>query len=279
MQQKDMADVINDHFDTINKLTRKVTDHFHNEVIHDLRIEIKKLRAFLSLVKTEPGDTDELKLKRRLKSFNGYIGILRNIHLQEHILQELLPKSALPTIEEYMAQLRSDAEEWKKEAAKLTRGHQDFDEERDVILNALPNKLSKISVRKFLRHKAEEIEGLLILRQATDNNLHALRTVLKTILYTWPFVKNEAELLPLEMNCQQHLQTLADVLGQYGDQCTALDFLQPSYLKRMTDEKGKEWLRLAQGQLEKRRDLYRRDFFTNLLNIRDKFPGYLTTGR
>ena len=62
-----MVEVINLHFDAINKLTRKVPVHFNKDVLYNFRVEIKKLRAFLQLVKTEPGSSDCLKVKKRLK--------------------------------------------------------------------------------------------------------------------------------------------------------------------------------------------------------------------
>lgn len=269
MQQSDMAEVINLHFDAINKLTRKAPVHFNKNVLYNLRVEIKKLRAFLHLVKTEPGSSDNLKVKKRLKTFYGYIGIIRTIQLQEHLMAELLTQD-MPAIEEYIHQLKSEAEGWKKEVIKLLRDQTDFNEERDAILASLPEKLSKLSVRRFVRQKAEEIEGFLILRQAEENNLHALRNVLKDVVYNWPYVKAAADLLPLEMSSFEKLHALATLLGNYGDQCTALDYLQPGNINLVTDRKGQDLLRLVREAVEKRRDGLRREFFVCLLNFREQ---------
>lgn len=265
-----MADVVNARFDTINRLTGKIDDHFHKPLVHDLRVEIKKLRAFLCLARTEPGEHSRLKIRRRLKAFNGYIGIIRNIQLQQHLMEELVPPIEAPFIAEYMNLLDEDLHLWMHEALKLTFGHKDFDEERDVLLEALPPKLSHISVSRFVRQCAGEIESLLILRRADENNLHSLRGVIKNLLFNWNYLQTNAALLPPEMNDYERLLGLSDILGRYGDQCTGLDLLQASYLEKVTDKSGRSTLVWVRRQLEKRRDQWRREFFAKLLNIRSK---------
>jgi CHAD domain-containing protein len=267
MQRKAIAAVINQHFNKISKLTRKVASDFDKHVVHELRVEMKKLGAFLHLLNTEQ-HKGQLKISRRLKSFKGYIGIIRNLQLQEHLIQELIPANA-HSIEPYLRQLRSEAQGWKKEVMKLIFEHLNFDEERDAMLNSIPKELSNISVRKFLKLKAHEIESLLIFQPVKENSLHELRKLLKGILYNWPYVDQEAEtMLPFEMNGLEKLQALSDILGAYGNQCTALDLLQPAYIDNVPDVRGRELLNGARAQLEKRKEQCRLHFISTLLAIR-----------
>lgn len=267
MQSKAITEVIEQHFNSLRKLTRKVVVSFDRQAIHQLREEMKKLRAFLHLLDTEE-DGKDLRIRRRLKSFNGYIGIIRNMQLQEHLMQELIPGNT-QSIEPYLRHLKSEMQLWKKEIMKLTFDHLDFDEERDALLKQVPRELSKLSVKKFLRRKTHEIESLVILRPVKENNLHELRKILKDLLYNWPYVKSEAETaLPFEMNSHDRLETLAGILGTYGDQCAALDLLQPGYIEKVPDARGRELLEQACIQLEHRKEHTRGHFFYTLLSLR-----------
>ena len=44
-------------------------------------MEIKKLRAFFHLLDMEKGGAGYIKITRKMKTFYGYIGIIRNIQL------------------------------------------------------------------------------------------------------------------------------------------------------------------------------------------------------
>jgi len=264
MQRKEIAAVINAHFSCIKALTRKVIVHFDSQLVRELRVEIKKLRAFLDLLHTEK-PKDELKIHRRLKSFNGYIGIIRNIQLQEHLMQEM----ACCTVATYFQQLHAEAQEWKKEAIKLTLDHTNFDEERDKILDSLPDKLSKTTIHKFLWQKIDVIESLPTLQHIKEDNLHALRKALKDILYAWPYIRYEAaEALPPEMNSPRKLKKLTGLLGNYGDQCTALDLLQPTYIEKVQDPQERELLHEACKRFEETRDELKRRIVRELLSLK-----------
>jgi CHAD domain-containing protein len=271
MQRREIADIINQRFDNINKFTRKIRERFNKKLVHELRLEIKELRAFLNLLRVEKSKK-ELRIRGRLKAFNGYIGIIRNLQLQERLVQELIPSNII-AVEPYLQQLHIEAQAWEKEVMQLTDEHRDFDEERDTILDALPDKLAKTPVRKFLKHKAEEIDALLMIQPVEEDNLHNLRKTLKDLLYTWPYVKHEADtLLPPEMNTRENLEKLTELLGNYGDQCTGLDLLQPAYIDKVQDPTGQELLQSVCTQLERNKEQFMRDFFAKLLALKQETP-------
>jgi CHAD domain-containing protein len=116
MQRPEIAEVINSHFDAIRKHTHKIPVHLSREIVHDIRVEIKKLRAFLKLLRAEPGSSDLLKIRRRLKAFYGYLGIIRDIELQEQLITELVNED-LAAIDTYMHQLHSESQGWKKDVS------------------------------------------------------------------------------------------------------------------------------------------------------------------
>lgn len=49
MKEKEIAEVVEGRFKTIKKLSHKIIKEFNADDIHDFRVEVKKLRAFLQL--------------------------------------------------------------------------------------------------------------------------------------------------------------------------------------------------------------------------------------
>lgn len=268
MKSKIIAKEIEHRFHTITKLLRKVMLHFEKDAVHELRVELKKLNAFLSLLRAEAGNKDALKFKKRLKALYGYIGIIRNIQLQQHYINSMLPVHIPPGITDYLNILLRDIERWKKELVKLMSEHTGLEDEKEIILNALPVKLSQHTLRKYVNLKADEIRTCLILRTAEEQNLHALRKLLKETQYNWEYIKSEAErILPNGLNTFNNIHAVTNLLGFYGEQCMSLDFLQPIYTDKLRDETAREVLQSARLQLEKRKKELKNEFFILLLRF------------
>jgi hypothetical protein len=107
------------------------------------------------------------------------------------------------------------------------------------------------------------------LQPVEENNLHKLRRALKDVLFTWNYVQEQAaKLMPYEMNTLEKLQTLTALLGAYGDQCAALDLLQPHNINKLPTAEGRSLLEKARMQFEDRKQHFRVEFFATLLNMR-----------
>src|SRR5690348_18289101 len=85
MKQKEIKEVITNHFDVMNSLFHKISHEFNAEDIHHFRVEVKKLRAFLRLL-TASEKLEGPLLPENLKSLYRYVGIIRNIQLHRHHL-------------------------------------------------------------------------------------------------------------------------------------------------------------------------------------------------
>ena len=268
MKGKEIIQEIQQRFHIVTKLSRKVMVQFERDAIHELRIELKKMHAFLSLLRVEAGNRDALKFKKRLKALNGYVGIIHNIQLHQHYINSILPLHVPPGITDYLNILHEDIERWKKELVTLMSEHTALEEEKNIILNALPENISKSAIRKYLSLKVDEIKTLLILATSEEHNLHALRKVLRDILYNWSYIKPEAEsMLPKDLNTYNNIQAVTELLGLYGDQCLSLDFLQPIHTDKLGDEAARELLQSVRLQLEKRKKELNNEFFILLLRF------------
>ena len=66
MKEKEIVEIIEDRFKKIDTLAHIILNDFDEEAIHDLRVEVKKLRAFLRL----------LDIKKDLLKFSWYYAML-----------------------------------------------------------------------------------------------------------------------------------------------------------------------------------------------------------
>src|SRR6516162_822833 len=101
MKGKEINEIIEDKFKTLSKLSQKITRKFD---IHDFRVEVKKLRAFLRLLDIKKRN-DEPIIPKLLKTFYGYIGIIRNIQLYKHSLFKYITDHNIDKPEKYLTLL------------------------------------------------------------------------------------------------------------------------------------------------------------------------------
>ena len=62
---------------------KKLLKDFELEEIHDFRLQIKKLRAFVRLVNTEVGKEKSIKINKEIKTFYHTTGRIRNVQLHK----------------------------------------------------------------------------------------------------------------------------------------------------------------------------------------------------
>ena len=105
MKQKEIIKIVEEHCKIIDKLYPEILKKFEIDHIHDLRVEVKKLRAFLRLLDIKK---DEPLIPNLLKTFYGYVGIIRNIQLQQHALFKYVTDHEATEPKEYIELLNNE---------------------------------------------------------------------------------------------------------------------------------------------------------------------------
>ena len=256
MKHKEIAHEIKHRFHTIDKLAKKSIPKFDEDVVHDFRVEVKKLRAFLRLINTELAKEISFKIPKKLKVFYRHLGAIRSIQLHLQYIADTVPRGK-HVIKPYLQLLRNEMNEWKKEAKEVIPGHAEIGKEKSDILDSLPDKLSEDGIKKFVIQKATSINAILVLDNPAEEDMHNLRKELKDIQYTWPYIKEYTDLLPTGLNTHEQVHLLTELLGSYHDKCSSLDFFQPVYINSVTNENGTVALQSIREQLEKEKaELY-----------------------
>ena len=105
MKKDEINTVVKNSFKKIDKLFHKIIIDFETEDIQGFRVEIKKLRAFFHLLDMEGNGTVQFKITRKMKTFYGYIGIIRNVQLHLEKIKSYCENSTENLPVSYVAKL------------------------------------------------------------------------------------------------------------------------------------------------------------------------------
>src|SRR5712671_976701 len=81
MEKKDPTHIIHDYFKQLNRHAGKVKKDFTEKAIHDFRIDVKKLRAFLRMLRLRAKKPEQLKYSHPFKKMYSLTGKIRDRQL------------------------------------------------------------------------------------------------------------------------------------------------------------------------------------------------------
>jgi CHAD domain-containing protein len=268
MKQKEMIEIIEGVFKNIDKLCGKILKTFNADDIHDFRVEVKKLRAFLRLLDIKKEGSIIPKL---LKYFYTYAGNVRNIQLYEQSLFEYIKAHDVKKPDEYIKLLNNEKKYWKKEARNLVK-KDDFSKTKEKILKGLPAKLEKPGIKKFVQNKLDNLK-LQLEHLNDDNPLHSIRKILKDIFYNWDYIKYYA-VLPASISNKEALKLLTTMLGEFIDKFMQLEFLKPVYLDKINNEDEKILLKKIRTLWLRKKRAIKEKLQPELVNLKQQLINF-----
>lgn len=221
MKQKVITSVIKKRFNNIKNYIKVMLLEFEEEAVHDFRTEIKKLRAFLRLLNT--GNNNQLNITKSLKVYYWYAGEIRNLQLHMKSISDMEVEKPLTYLERTSKQIES-----LQGALRSLHSPSNFDRPKKIIGNRLTN-LEKPSVKKFVADKVDELNNFLLLIKQ-DEILHAIRKLLKDLLYNWKNIKPYRSFLPIPISAKKQITKLTDILGEFCDRNVGMHLLETSQL-------------------------------------------------
>ena len=236
---------------------RNLLEEFGVEAIHDFRVEIKKLRAFLRLL--NGGDETQkttLRISRPLRLFYRTVGAVRCLQLQQKMVGEWCGELACELPVAYLALLRQKEAE-AKAAVRQAALHFSFPRFRQNLLKAVQQKSDETAAAEFLA--TIKCRLLLYLPAAVvvaDEDLHELRKRLKDLLYVWPFLLSFLpSVFPTDVLSRERCLQLTEKLGGFQDISVALLFFEPAYLDTVAEAERAVLQRLKQYCAQKKEEL------------------------
>jgi CHAD domain-containing protein len=230
MKKQVITSVIKKRFSNLGKYIRQMLADFEEEAVHNFRTEIKKLRAFLRLLNAGHNKA-QFGISKKLKVYYWYAGNIRNLQL--HIKSINGTKGVKPAV--YLESVKKQVESLQG-ALRSLHSPSNFDTPGKMIRNGVTEP-GKPSVKKFVYQKRDEFQHLVILMKQ-DEILHAIRKLLKDLLYNWKYIKEYASLLPAAISVKKQIAELTDILGEFCDRLTGINILQ-TYLFATPDPADK----------------------------------------
>jgi CHAD domain-containing protein len=193
----------------INRLMKKPGYQFSMEDFHELRVEIKKIRALLFLVKNSSKD---FKLNKNFKPFKKIFdqaGKIRNIQLEESMLKKRDPRNNLKA---YPGELKMrELEEHKYFSALIKKMQPELKKKLQRVKPSVA-KINMGDALALISQAKKEITALTKPGKLKPSKVHELRKGLKKYYY---YLKS------LDVKVQSHIfkngDRLMEIMGKWHD--------------------------------------------------------------
>jgi CHAD domain-containing protein len=201
------------------------------EMVHELRLSIKKLRAFHKLAGPLcPENTDELiHVKRRVRKLFSLAGELRDTQVQLHLLVTYEQQNG----EQYPEFGRWLLKREKKRMAKFgfnpqpvlphAKAHLTHQQLGDLLASASEETIKNVSTEVLaglMNHARRLASGHL-----SDRNLHRVRTLTKQVRYILSIMHHSFPEYTFEQVQVESLREIEAVAGYWHDNLVKLELL------------------------------------------------------
>ena len=265
MKRRELESVVRKHGKKMEEYCREIPGNFSVEDIHELRVEYKKLRAFLRLVHCDPDAPRHLSMPSPIKSIYRSAGTVRDLQLFQPEVQKLhdLHLSGIPI---YMQNLRQQLFRAKEQLIESLEDV-DIEEEIEDVAGKMPDYLQDASIRQFIHRKIAAIQ-ILLLAADRDEDLHAIRKHLKDIQYVIKIFENDWGLtFPIvAWKSEKLLTDVTTQLGDFNDRCVTITLLDEAGLDELPAPE-QTILRHWQQELEAEKELSKEEVLKAVQNL------------
>ena len=246
---------------SIKALFSRAREYFDVDSIHDLRVEIKRLRAFFNMIEwINPAFRAKSELKEIRKLFKA-AAIIRDNHVQQELAAAWMEKRRFE-LSEYLNELKRMERESHRDFSKACRRFEPG--KLTEKWRNIRNSLAALPPEQF-RLKSEErhrfmIDSLIFFRKKSDfleEDYHKIRILSKETRYTLEIIRG---CFPREQSRQDFddaIRKMHQALGKWHDDDTGLRYLDTFLL----DYEGEplfrrgDYFKLIQGLEREKRKL------------------------
>lgn len=222
MKGKELEKVADKYVRSLEKYCRRIPGSFTIEDIHDLRVDYKRLRAFIRLCREE-AHARHLQVPDQLREVYRAAGSVRDHQLfLARIVLFAKVQYALPGFTRCVQQQLFRAKEMLVKRIEKV----EWNKARKEIKDELPAVLRDIAIRQFVNRKVAAIHILLIAPDR-EEDLHEVRKNLKDQLHVTRVFDNDWGIaFPFPpWKEEKPINEMAEKLGEFNDECITLSFL------------------------------------------------------
>lgn len=210
------------------KLWEKMSEHLQQfydtqdpEEMHQMRVNIKKIKAMLSLLTDAKKQKKSAEQLKKLKKIFAHAGKLRAVHVNMDILSsEGVENDAFAT---------DQANILSNETSKLYTHHDEYNKTLKKAFKVLSDTFEDISDKQVVRifdRQMEELYQYFNKDLAFDDTLHHARMMIKELMYVHQVLPEDVK-DKLRLNIE-YLDDLQKEIGNWHDTWVILDLLKSS---------------------------------------------------
>jgi CHAD domain-containing protein len=215
MKKKDESKYLNKHWKKMQNGLKTYLKTGDKEQLHTLRVEVKKLRAMLTLMQTITRNKKLLKLFKPVKTVFKHAGEIRNSQINLELAQQyqLHNEEFEYSQRQHMEQC---AEEFKQKAPEYIKKLKRANHRIKSSLRRVPDK----SVAGFYKNQLKQIAGSLAIPHF-DEGLHDCRKQMKILMYNYG-LSEKALQNRVDFN-EPYIDDLQSHIGNWHDHILAIE--------------------------------------------------------
>ena len=245
MKQREIEGIFKKRFEKINIAFDSVRLHFIENDIRIFRVKVKKLQACLRLMDAAKGHPHSLQLPQKIVKLYKISGAIRTLQMQQSHVRNTLNEGQIVLPEVYLALMSNKILHHIETATKLISGSRPFEKSEIKLLHLLPHHFSPKTIGKFIASEEGILEKLLSPVFLTDKSFHAIRRLLKNLLYLFPYIETDISALSAYalLSNLENIDSFTKILGSFHDLNTAIACLHTECLNIEINENEKIVLR------------------------------------
>jgi len=202
-----IGSVISKRFENIEEISKR---EIGQEEIHSLRVEIKKFRALLHIMKYANKANGKLKIPEPIKKWNLKAGECRNIQMTIKIISQLPINT-----ETFIKELKKQEIKFAEEANVLLPSSDLLKTTEADIKMLITEELSADNVSSFIKDEIEKFEKNMASFD-DDEKLHNIRKILKDLVYNKKIIQQSLPIV-YEKLCDERIDNILTFLGRNQD--------------------------------------------------------------
>jgi len=199
--------------------------------IHDMRVEVKRLRAFFKLLEwITPAFQVEKNIRNLRKLFKAAAEI-RDVHVQQELTREWAKKFHL-TLSEYYNFLKQKEIPARKHFSRFAKSfdiHKEFEKNENKMRRSLKKRTDEYAAVKTRARVDRLINGIIEFgneNRLQEEYLHKVRILAKETRYTIEAARQCFPELGYSDELNKRLRGLHQVLGKWHDADIALEHVE-----------------------------------------------------
>ncbi len=230
MKKAEMSSIIIHAYEQIHQKASLLKGRFIVSDIHDFRLEVKKLKAFLHLISMAKGGSKVGDLPRKLHQYYKALGQIRDLQLQKLVLKNEWKSRWGPQKKNYLDHIDQLIAQAMETATALPNGDKPFENGSIHLLATLPARLTSEEAGAFVTHCWTPLLQAGYPSQLDDEQLHHIRKALKNLQYTWEYLEGSLSYKGFVFSPEK-IKSITNMLGDYLDKVVQLRLLTEDIAK------------------------------------------------